>query len=114
MHEILEWIMRPMAKTNSSTLQNDVTIHNCNLKCDMDLCYPLPSTVHDSLYHDPLGKSIPSSILSRPLDFRVTSSNCDQVQGSHITQKMSKKVRKLSIFPLCFEIFHVKAMSFRS
>ncbi len=52
----------------------------------MDFCYPLPSTGHESLYHDPLGKSIPPSILSNPLDFRVTSSNCDQVRGSHSTQ----------------------------
>jgi len=41
MEEILGWLMNPMVNTNSSIMQDDVTIHNSSLESDLDLCYLL-------------------------------------------------------------------------
>lgn len=78
--------MKPAMKTNYSILQDDVIVHNSILESDLDFCYPLSSTCHDSLYHDLLEKSIPPASFSHSFDFQVVGPNCDQIQGSHITQ----------------------------
>ena len=38
------------------------------------------------MYYHPPNQSAPLVSLSHSLDFRVASSNCDQVQGSHFTK----------------------------
>jgi len=86
MEEIPEWLMRPMVKIKSSTLQDDVTVRNSTLEYVLDFCYPLSSTGHDYLYHDPLERSVPRASLPHTLDFHVANSNYDQVQGSHSTR----------------------------
>lgn len=83
--EILEWLMKPTMKTHSSILQEDVTLHNSNLKADLDFYYPLSSSHTNSLYHDWLDQfsspaSSPHSLYSQVVDL-----NCDQVQDNHIT-----------------------------
>lgn len=83
--EIAGWIMKPMVKTNFPIPQDDVIIHNSSLKSDLDFCYPLSSTCHDSLYCDFPVQSAPPASFSQSLDFRVTGSNCDKIEGRHIT-----------------------------
>lgn len=80
MEEILEWIRKPMVKTHSSILQKDITVHNPSLKADLPLCHPPSFTSHDSL-----DQSVSPASYAPSLDSQSAGSNCDQVQGSHIT-----------------------------
>lgn len=84
MEEIPEWLMKPMVKTNTSILQDDVTVHNSSLEYDLDFCFPLSSICHDSLYRDMLDQSTPPANFSHSLYFQSIGPNW--VQGSHITQ----------------------------
>jgi len=86
MEEVLEWLSKPITKTHSSIPQEDVTVHNSSLEYDLHLCHPPSSTSHDSLYHDLLDQSTSLAICSHSLDSPAASLNCDQAQGSHITQ----------------------------
>ena len=38
------------------------------------------------MYHNPPTQPAPLASFSHSFDFRVASSNCDQVKGNHITQ----------------------------
>lgn len=69
MEKIPEWLMKPMVKTNSSILQDDITIHNYSLESDLDFCYPLSSTCHESLYRDPPDQPNPPSNFPHSLNF---------------------------------------------
>jgi len=55
----MEWIAKPMVKTNFSIPQYGINTHKSSIEYSLDLCYPLSSTCHDSLYHDPLDQSTP-------------------------------------------------------
>jgi len=81
----LEWLMKPMVKTNSSTPQDDSSILNLGPKSYSteiiislrDIYHPLSSTCHDSLYHDPPDQFGSPTSPSHSLDFQVVGSNCD-------------------------------------
>lgn len=83
--------MKPMVKTNFSISQDDVTIHNSSLEFVLDFYHPLSSTCHDCLYHDEPDQSTPPVSFPHSLNLRVVGSNCNQIQGSHITQVEEKE-----------------------
>lgn len=93
MEETLEWFMHPMVKVNSSTPQDDPIILNLNPKSHSiesitflrDICHPPSSTCHYSLYRDLLNQFAPPNSYSHSLDYQFVGSNCDRVQGIHIT-----------------------------
>jgi len=97
MEEIPEWIMKPMVKTNSSILQDDLTVH----KSSLNSCYPL--SLHAlALYCDFPNQSTPPTSFSHSLDFRVAGSNCDKVQGNHFTQAQEQEYEDApNIFYFC-------------
>ena len=77
MEQIPEWLTKPMMKAHSSIPQEDVTVHNSNLKADLDLCYPLSSSHPDSFYHDSPDQSASPTNFSHSLYSQAVGSNCD-------------------------------------
>jgi len=86
MEEIAEWLRKPMAKTHSSILQENIILHNLSLKFDLHLCHTSSSISHDSLHHDLLEQSTSKASRAYSLYSQATRSNCSHVQGSLITQ----------------------------